>query len=157
MQQISSGQTTAVKRLFPAFWTGLVLVFALGAVAGHARLELTLILLLLASAAVIGRLVFRKLVWDLADDVIDGGDHLLVRRGNVAERVSLANVLNVSVIPIANPLRVSLRLYRPGRLGDKVVFIPRSKSRFNPFARSRVAESLIARVEHLRHAPRDYP
>lgn len=156
MQQISSGQTVVVKRLFPAFWVGLLLVFALGALAGRARIELTLFLLLLASAAVIGLLVFRRLVWDLADDVLDGGDHLLVRRGGVAERVSLANVLDVSVKPIANPLRVSLRLYRPGRLGDKVVFIPRSKFRFNPLARKPVAESLVARVEQLRHAPRDY-
>lgn len=156
MEQISSGQTMFIKRVFPAFWLGLLLVFALGVVAGGARVELPLFALLLASAAVIGLIVFRKLVWDLADDVLDGGDHLLVRRGDIAERVALANVLNVSINQLSNPPRVSLRLFKPGRLGDTVVFIPRSAFRFNPFARNPVAESLLARVEQLRHAPRDY-
>ena len=45
---------------------------------------------------------------------------------------------------------MSLRLRRPGKLGDEIVFIPKSTFQLNPFARNPVAEKLMARVDQLR-------
>ena len=97
-----------------------------------------------------GFFLFRKLIWDIADDVRDGGSFLLVRKGSVEERVSLDNVMNVSMSQFTNPRRVSLRLRKPGMFGDEIVFIPKSTFQLNPFARNPVAEKLMARVDQLR-------
>ena len=104
-----------------------------------------------AILVVFGAIMFRKLVWDLADEVRDGGDFLLVRRGKVEERLLLENVMNVSMSQFTNPRRLTLRLRTAGKLGDEVAFIPKSPLRLNPFARNPVAEKLIARVDRLRN------
>ncbi|MGH8123455.1 MAG: hypothetical protein ACREPT_11870, partial [Rudaea sp.] len=50
-----------------------------------------------------------------------------------------------------NPPRLTLRLRKPGPLGDEVAFIPKSSGfRLNPFRRNEIAESLIRRVDQAR-------
>jgi hypothetical protein len=104
---------------------------------------------------VFGFFLFRRLVWDLADEVLDAGDHLLVKRRGTEERISIANIMNVSVSSYVNPIRVSLRLVKPGKLGPVIAFTPQAPFTLNPFAKNRVAEDLIVRVhrERTRGAP----
>ncbi len=98
----------------------------------------------------VGIIVFRMLVWDLADEVRDGGDYLLVRRGRIEERVPLTNIMNVSASVMVNPPRIELRLLEPNRFGNRIVFSPAKNGSLNPFARNAVAEDLIVRVDQAR-------
>ena len=152
MQTLSSSNTFLMKKIFPAFWFASVLfggiVIALSGVAFKQPVALVGPVLML----VLGFFLFRKLIWDLADEVSDGGDYLLIRRGAVEERVPLSNVMNVSLSQFTNPKRLSLRLRKAGSFGDEVVFIPASSFSFSPMARNAVAEDLMRRVDRLRHS-----
>jgi hypothetical protein len=150
MERISSTQTFFMKKVFPAFWLGFVALFlVVGGVAGAWKEPMFVIQPLVMLA--IGILLFRKLVWDLVDEVRDGGSFLIVRKGSLEERVPLANVMNVSVSQYTNPRRLTLRLRNAGKFGDEIVFIPKSTFQINPFARNPVAEALIQRIDRLRN------
>jgi hypothetical protein len=159
MQRISSGQTFFVKRVFPWLWLGLVglgsaLPFLLPAKPKNPEVHAPppeAFLIVPVVMLGLGVVLFRKLIWDLADEVTDYGDHLRVRRGSVEERVKLVDVMNVSMSQLTNPPRLTLRLRRPVTFGDEVVFIPKAPAfRLNPFARNAIAENLIRRVDEAR-------
>lgn len=160
MEIISSKQTFFVKRMFPILWLGIV---GLGVampflvppkpknLAVHAPPP-GIFMIVPAMMLGIGVLLFRKLIWDLADEVEDFGDYLRVRRGSIEERVKLADVMNVSMSQFTNPKRITLRLRKPGAFGDEVAFIPQAPVfRLNPFTRNAIAERLIRRVDQLRN------
>ena len=157
MENISR-PTFFLKRVFPALWLGGVGVGAVVAATaffsgkdagGHPLPIMVLVVPLLM--LVFGFTLFRKLIWDLADEVEDFGDYLRVRRGGIDERVNLTDVMNVSMNQFSNPRRLSLRLRKPGAFGDEIVFIPQTQGlRLNPFARNPIAERLIQRVDRLR-------
>lgn len=154
MESISSGQTFLIKRILPAIWVlmvsfgGLVVtgvIFQAHAKVAPAALAGPVL------ALVFGIVLFRKLVWDLADEVKDGGDFLIVRRGSIEDRVQLTNVMNVNMSQFTNPKRLTLRLRTPGKFGDEIVFIPKLPPfQLNPFARNAIAEKLIQRVDQAR-------
>lgn len=157
MQVISSRQTFFAKRVFPALWLGGVAAFLVAAALGSARqgaspvgARISMLLVPVAMLA-FGFLLFRKLVWDLADEVQDCGSYLLVRRGGIERRVPLADVMNVSASAFTSPRRVVLRLAARNELGDEVAFIPKMPLfALNPFARNAIAEDLIRRVDAAR-------
>ena len=149
MTRISSFQTLIIKRVFPV---GLVLMMG---IVGYVLLSedqkpppqaIAIVVAILAVNVV----VFWRQVRGLADEVVDGGTYLLVRKGGVEERVQLVDVINVDMQRFGNPRRITLRLRRPGRLGDEIAFIPQHTFQFNPFARHPLAESLISRIDRLR-------
>ena len=94
--------------------------------------------------------VMKLVVWDLADEVRDGGDYLFVRKGRIEERIPLSNIMNVSASTLVNPPRIELRLVEPNRLGDRVIFSPTRGGTLNPFARNAIAEDLMVRVDRAR-------
>jgi len=161
MTRISSGQTFFIKRIFPCLWLGFVAVglavavFAPAAVAKNPAVHVPppyFFLFVPLMMLVFGVLLFRKLLWDLADSVDDARDYLLVRRGGIEQRVMLANVMNVSMTQFTNPPRLTLRLRQPGPLGDEIVFIPKTPGlRLNPFRRNEIAEDLLRRVDRARN------
>lgn len=152
MERLSSAQTYFVKRIFPALWFAFVVVFAVLAAGGRGRDDVLFYFVPLLMAAV-GVIVMRKLVWDLADDVRDGGSYLLVRRGAVEERVELSDITAVD-LRRTNPPRLTLRLRRAGLLGPDVVFMPKAPPfRLNWFAPNAVAERLTERVNQARRHP----
>ncbi|MEP6940549.1 MAG: hypothetical protein ABI846_12365 [Rudaea sp.] len=160
MQRISSGQTFFMKRIFPCLWLGVIgigLVVAIFAPISATRNPAVHVpppyffLIVPVIMLIFGVVLFRKLLWDLADSVDDARDYLLVRRGSVEQRVMLANVMNVSMSQFTNPPRLTLRLRKAGPLGDEIVFIPKSTGlRMNPFRRNEIAESLMRRVDAVR-------
>jgi hypothetical protein len=100
--------------------------------------------------AIVFAAVYPKLIWALADEVYDGGDYLLVKRGRVEDRIALSDIMNVSSSVMVNPPRITLRLARPSKFGDEVAFAPMRPMTLNPFARSAIAEDLIVRVDAAR-------
>ena len=147
LPKLSSASTFFFKRVFPAFWFGfLTLVGALIATQKPIAVLHPLAMMLF------GYFLFRHLVWDLADEVRDGGSFLLVRNGGLEQRVELREVMNVGSSQFTNPRRITLKLRTPGALGDEVVFMPTARVRFNPFAQHPLVDELIARVDAARRA-----
>lgn len=149
MKKISGGSTFYYKRVLPVMLFGLPLFFlyiAFSAPHGPPLLSLLPMLVLVP----IFYLMLRKLVWDLADEVWDGGDHLVVKIGADSETVPLANIMNVSASTLVNPPRITLRLVNPGRFGQEISFSPPRNSILNPFARNPIADDLIERVHRAR-------
>jgi hypothetical protein len=150
MTRISSRSTAFFKRGFPVLWFGfiavqVVLFIATGAAEKAPPAFLAPILL-----TVVGVVVMKAFLWDLVDEVYDGGDHLLVRNGGQEEAIPLGNIMNVSATMFVNPPRISLRLATPSRFGDEVVFSPAVGVRLNPFKRLPLIDDLIVRVDRAR-------
>jgi hypothetical protein len=123
----------------------MLLVLLTGAVAQDASFLAVPIVM-----AVGGFYLMRKLVWDLADEVYDCGDSLLIRNGGEEDLVPLSSIMNVSVSTYVNPPRITLRLVRSGKFGDEIAFSPVKPFTLNPFAKNEVAEDLILRVHQAR-------
>lgn len=87
----------------------------------------------------------------LADEVLDGGDHLIVRFGSRSTRVPLTDIESVSESTFTHRGRITLRLWRPGPFGSVIAFVaPREcLTDLMPLARGRIAEDLKERVEHV--------
>jgi hypothetical protein len=94
--------------------------------------------------------VFRRLVFDLADEVTDEGDALLVRIGSEEERIPLSQIINVSYAGMTNPPRVTLTLRHPGRFGREVSFSPIQRLAESLSGRNPLVSELIERVDAAR-------
>lgn len=152
MKKISSGATVFNKKIFPLIWFGFIAFVVVSALRGGAVEEgKGLMLVMPIFVGVIGFLITRKLTGDLADEVHDGGNYLLIRRGSEEDRVPLSNIMNVSASANVNPPRVTLRLLKPGKFGSEVAFTPVGRmslfSRKNP-----IVEDLIERAYKARQA-----
>jgi len=151
MTRISSRRTFFSKRVFPVLWFGILGIVAaamlLGGVVGKGAGFVAVPLILMA---LLGYVLFRKLLWDLADEVYDCGDALLVRNKGAEDLIPLANVMNVSASTLINPPRVELRLIAPSKFGREIVFSPAVGFRWNPFAKIPIVEDLIVRVDRAR-------
>lgn len=156
-RRLSSRNTLFLKRLLPLLWVVILIggVVALFALLKHpARHDLPTPLLLVPVLipllmAVLGYLVTRHLVLDLADEVWDEGDVLRVRFGAEEERIALADVINVGYTQFVNPPRVTLTLSQPGRFGREVSFSPQRRF-LSPFRRNPLIAELIERVHAAR-------
>jgi hypothetical protein len=151
MELLSSRMTFYFKRIFPVVWLGFLVVFVVIGGMNGAWDKDPVFFVVPVVMAVFGVIFFRMLLWTLADEVRDGGNFLAVRKGSVEERIPLADIINVGLSQFVNPRRLSLRLRKPGKLGDEIVFLPKQPAlQFNPLARNAVAESLIKRVDAAR-------
>jgi hypothetical protein len=146
MQRISSRTTFIYKRLFPLLWFGSLTAFFitdLVAIKSGHHLPAALLLVPIAMA-VVGYFMMKKLVFDLADEVFDDGDALLVRFGSEQERIALDNIMNVSYVTMMNPPRVTLSLRDSCRFGKDVSFSP--PQAFWPWAKNPVIAGLVERI-----------
>ena len=151
MRRISSQQTFFLKRVFPAIWFGALGAICVGMLAEFAsgRFQAPAFILLPPIAMIVfGYLIFRNLVFDLADLVIDAGDSLLVTRGKETVRVALTEIVNVDASPFSGPPRIVLTLRTPA--GRKIAFAPKRPFTLNPFASIPIADELVERVERAR-------
>lgn len=150
-KKISSRSTYFHKRVFPLFWFGFLALFVFTGFAHDAGAHSPLFIVFPVVMAVFGYFFMKKLVFDLVDEVYDCGDHLLVKSGGREEIVKLSNIMNVSSSSMMNPPRIELRLKTPGVFGDEIAFTP-SGLVFLPFAKSKIANDLIVRVDRARSA-----
>ncbi|ATE71363.1 hypothetical protein [Lysobacter capsici] len=144
---VNSAKTFELKKAFPAvFYTLMVAVFIGGIF--KRPFDPTFVVMPVLAAFGLTALMW-LLVWDLADEVVDEGDCLRVRKGRIEERVMLRDVVKVSYSGNTNPVRLSLWLHRPNRLGDRIVFIPKGFY-WRLIGEHPMAEELRARAERLR-------
>ena len=157
MQRLSSPSTFFYKRVFPVFWFGLVAAFlAIGVMValqrqGDRALPATMPVLV----AVVGFAVFRRLIFDLVDEVWLDGEQLVVKNRGESSRIELANVVNVNCTTLTHPPRVTLMLRTPSRiLGNEVTFMPKgTRGLLAAFRPNPIAMDLIRRVDALRRRP----
>ena len=150
MKQISSKATFFQKRVFPSLWFGILTVVLVSIIIGRTKdqhIPWPLVFVPLAMATV-GYLMFKVLFFDLADEVHDRGDALLVRRKGKEVTLPLLNIINVSATVFQNPPRITLTLREPCELGKEIAFMP--PHRWNMFKPSPVAADLIERIDALR-------
>ncbi len=150
MQRISSRSTFFSKRVFPLIWFGFLAIFIIVPLLSK-KPEGTLsggFVIMPIFMAIFGYFLMKKLVFDLADEVLDDGDSLIVRFGSDQERIPLSQIMNVSYSYMSNPARVTLTLRTPGRFGKEIAFSP--PQRFVPFAKSPIVANLIDRIDAAR-------
>lgn len=162
MRQLSSSLTFFYKRVFPVLWIGFVLtIFGVQVWAmQHARANapsppfFPLVLMPLFMVGVM-LLLYRKLLYDLLDEVWLDGDYLVVKNRGEKIRVALRDVMNVNATTMTNPRRVTLMLRTDSRFGRNLTFMPASPRGFmSAFKPDPIATELIERVDALRGAPR---
>jgi hypothetical protein len=152
MRRISSRSTFLYKRIFPLFWFGFLAIFIIAPLLGK-RPEGGFPLMFFIVPVIMagfGYFLFGKLVFDLADEVSDVGDSLVVRFGSEQERIPLSEIINVSYTYMTNPSRVTLTVRNPGRFGKEISFSP--PQRLLPFAKSPIVANLIERIDAARRA-----
>ena len=99
-----------------------------------------------------GYVVFRKLAWDLADEVFDCGTHLLFRKGSKEQKVILSEVINVNIQHFSSPERVTLHTRNEGSIGTELVFsLP---IRINLFSKPKIVAELIQRIDDAKSSKR---
>lgn len=150
MQRISSRYTFFYKKIFPIFWFGFLAFFIFQTVSNGAFQKSPISLVVPCLMAIFGFVIFKKLLWELADEVYDDGDYLLVRNNGQEEMLRLSDIMNVSATTNMNPPRITLRLIESGKFGAEVSFFPTTAFTLNPFAKNPVAEDLIVRVDKAR-------
>jgi hypothetical protein len=143
----NAAKTFGMKRAFPAAFYLMALTMFIGGLFARPFEPMFVVVPLALSFG--GAALMWLLVWDLADDVVDEGGYLRVRKGGIEEQVMLRDVMKVSCSRNTNPVRLSLWLRRPNRLGDRIVFIPKGMV-WLPFGEHPMAEELHARAERLR-------
>jgi hypothetical protein len=157
MRRLSSRKTFFHKRVFPIIWFGLLAFFMAGPfiaplIGGTTPGAPLAFLVVPALMMLIGYLFMKKLIFDLVDEVLDGGDVLVVRNRGLEERVALSDIMNVSYSPFVNPPRVTLLLRRPSIFGDRVTFC--APVSFVPFSTSPIIDELIRRIDATRRVVR---
>jgi len=147
VKKISSASTFYLKRIAPFLsLAGLIVAIVVMLAQGKFE-EMWWLLLVFVLVTVAAGYAFYRRIWNLADEVFDNGDHFVVRRGSVQEKVRLSDVVNVAFKRTQNARRVVLKLARPGPFGNEVVFVPPLSFRWNPFAADPLEEDLIRRVD----------
>lgn len=154
MRNLSSKWTFFYKKVFPAFWFGMLVVMAAigfwaSSAPGRQAPPPGIFLVIPFIMAAVGGFIMKNLVFDLLDEVWDEGDHLILVKGDIRETVPLSNIINVSETYMANPPRVTLLLREPCRLGREVVFSPVRGFQWNVFKRNPIAQELLQRVHKL--------
>ncbi|MHA6205041.1 hypothetical protein ACXU4B_11495 [Dyella soli] len=158
MQRLSSPSTFFYKRVFPVFWFGFLAVFLatwIGSGAALRRPEMWPSAFIPLLMAVIGLAVFRRLLFDLVDEVWLDGESLVVKNRGEQARLALGEVINVNASTMTNPPRITLMLRtESSRFGKAVSFIPAGPRGFlGAFRPNPVATDLIHRIDALRRRP----
>ncbi len=150
MKKISSTSLFFMKKIFPILWFGILGTSVAAVLVRGAFKNDPLFLIVPCGMAIFGYFLMQKLVWDLADEVYDCGDALLIKNAGQQEMIPFSDIMHVNVVTMMNPPRITLRLVRPGKFGPEVSFSPATSFSLNPFAKNQVAEDLITRVDRAR-------
>jgi hypothetical protein len=151
MHRISSKWTFFYKFVFPIFWFGFIVLFLVITLfvptrSGQSPPIPALIVPIIMF--VIGYFLMKKFVFDLADEVWEDGDTLVVKNRGQEQRIAFNEIKNVNYSPMMSPPRVVLSLRRPTVFGDQVAFC--APVRFVPFATSPLIDDLINRIDAAR-------
>ncbi|HEX3912533.1 MAG TPA: hypothetical protein VHW71_03420 [Steroidobacteraceae bacterium] len=83
----------------------------------------------------------------LADEVLDCGDSLKVRRGRTEQTIPLARIAAAEVASSGGFHRITIRLLEPSKFGRRVEFLPQASLWSNIDAIKQVARNLTERAQ----------
>jgi len=85
-------------------------------------------------------------IHSLADEVLDCGDGLKVRRGRVEDAIPLSKISSVDVSSSGGFHRITVRLRERSKLGNRIEFLPQASLWSNLPAIRAVAQGLAERA-----------
>ena len=142
MIRLSSRRALIVKWVTPAVITAGTLSFAAHEWTRQRQAALFLVITLVIAAGVF--IIVRRSAGRLADTVLDGGDHIVVMRNGLVERIALSEIVEVSLLDgLIGPPVIVLRLATPHRIGSEVVLAPISNADPLSWWRARVAAAAL--------------
>ncbi len=138
-----------MKRLFPLFAIGVLLAALFAAamsddVRGASSSFAMFVLVALALFFI------RRRIWSLADEVRDGGSFLLVRRGEIEQKVYLHDIEAIDHETAFVPPGIRITCRTPGPLGRKIRFLGDDFE--SMISTPPIVRDLRERVERLRGA-----
>ena len=151
MRPLSSKMTFYYKRVSPVSFFGVVLLmfgFGLISVLRDRQVSNVPFLIVLLLLAVFAYRFMKKLVFNLADEVLDAGNALVVRSGGQEERIALSDIKNVNYSPYMSPPQVTLSVRRHTAFGETIAFL--APVSIFPLRSSAVINDLIDRVDAAR-------
>ena len=89
---------------------------------------------------------WRTQIHCVADEVVDCGDHLKVRRGRAEEDIAFSKISAVETSTQVGLHRITVRLRELSRFGSKIEFLPQASLWSNPGGVRRVASGLAERA-----------
>ena len=137
------------KKLFPSIWFSFLGIFLVASFSSSNLKGAAIGAFFVLLMAAFGFFLYRKLIWELADEVFDRGDALVFRKGKSEQIVKLTEIINIEYSHLVSPERVTIYTRNPGPLGDELAFSP--PFRFNIFSKSPLVKDLIRRVDEARN------
>jgi hypothetical protein len=146
MNKISSDGIRAAAIVSGILGLTLLAILMIVLVASGRAAKQPLLMSLLVFLALGIWLSMKKTVWNVVEEVLDGGDFLLLKKGNIEERVALSNISKVSAAVFWRPQKVTLSLLTPCKFGSEVSFIPNRQFRLLQGMESPLVDELRARL-----------
>jgi hypothetical protein len=150
MKKISTPYSTS-WRILPYTLFGFLGFFLLLMIKSGALEKSPIMLALPCVMAAIGYFSMRQNYANLADEVYDCGDCLLVQKGGEEDRVPLSNIINVNFTFNRSGARITLTLEKPGKFGAEITFIPPPQIYTNPLPKNEIAADLVTRAGQARN------
>jgi hypothetical protein len=144
-RKISSDWQTKLARIGSLF-SGIsaflyVAISAVGIVSNEPGQQITLIFLLVLGTV----FIFVSITaWQLADEVLDCGDSILVRKGRKEQRIPLLAIDDIHIDFPSRPPTIAICLKSPGPFGSTIRFLPMNISMLG--YSSPVPSELMSRV-----------
>lgn len=149
MRKISSGMTFLFRYVFPILYFGILGTAGTVTLLDRTVQDRSEAMFAFVVMAAAGLAVIRFVIWDLADEVLDASEFLLVKKWGHVERIAIYDIERVDLMQRMTPQRIELRLKRPCRFGRMIAFLP-DRSLSAPLEENEVAAELIYRVEQAR-------
>jgi hypothetical protein len=125
MRKLSSESTTVAAKTFPIL-PGAVLVLMLCAATYDCffRGGTPIAPLVVLAALVTCVWLTRTFVWTLMDEVFDGGDCLVVKRGSVEDKLYFVDIQDAIDRSFSRPPKLVLQLRCKSKFGWSIAFVP---------------------------------
>ena len=147
--KLISSKVSFGNKIFPYLFFGFLGFFVVMLLIHGAYREAPLFLAVPAMIAFAGYSAWKTTMADLADQVYDGGDYLLIRKDGREETVLFSNILNVdfTIHRRGAAPRIALTLRTPGKFGNEITFAPPRRFSWGFTSRCDLADDLLSRAE----------
>ena len=114
-----------MKRGIPILWliTSIATFTILFLTMGEGSGDRLIVYLAMGASVIIAGLIYKIAIADLADEVIDHGDHLIFRKGNLKQTVELRDIINIRRARTTKNDKVILTVQSSGPIGNRLAFL----------------------------------
>ena len=142
MRPLSSTLTSFYKRVVPLIGGAASLLLLIGGIAGAIQANQPAFFFFPFLLTTVWLLFWWYLLRPLVDSVwLDDAD-LVIRNGDLEERIVFGSIVTVEGSYFTNPERITITLREPGPFGDTIVFLPPKRYFRLPFTSHPLAGEL---------------